>query len=136
MISIAGRIAGIDKNSIPAYMDILVGSDSSNIGYRVYCTKKTIDSSTSTHLTLFTENIIREESNKLYGFKYIEEKQAFKLLLKAKGIGGNSALLILDNVDNVNDLYQAIKDKNIEYFVKFKGVGKATAESIVKLKIK
>ena len=132
MIAISGRIAGTDILSVPAYIDILVGSDVSFIGYRVYCTKNTIQLATDTHISLDTTRIIKEESHTLYGFTSDKEKQAFDLLRTASGIGGNTALLILDSIDNVNDLYQAIADSNSAYFVKFKGIGKAKADLIIK----
>ncbi len=131
MIAIKGRIAGKDTKSKPAYLDILVGSDLFFIGHRVYCTTETIESSIHTHIELLVQDIHREESYTLYGFKTTEQKDTFNLLRKVKGIGGNSALLVLDSIDNIESLHQAIKDGDSAYFVKFKGIGKTTANNII-----
>ena len=132
MISIKGRVAGMDTVSIPAYVDLLQGSDDSYIGYRIYCTKHTIETlSLGDSAKLQIYQLIREESNTLYGFIYEAHKQSFELLLTAKGIGGNTALLILGQVDTPKELYKAIVDENIGFFTKFKGVGKTTATSLI-----
>ncbi len=131
MIAIAGRIAGVDTKSIPAYIDLLVGSDMSFIGHRVYCTKNTIKYANDTHIALDTTLIIKEESHTLYGFPDKLQKSCFDLLRTAKGIGGNTAILILDSIGSVQELYQAIADDDVSYFVKFKGIGKVTAESLI-----
>ena len=131
MIAIKGRIAGKDVKSKPAYLDILVGSDLSFIGHRVYCTAETIESSNNTHVELLIQDIYREESYTLYGFKTTEQKNTFNLLMKVKGIGGNSALLVIDSIDNIESMYQAIKEGNSAYFVQFKGIGKTTAKNII-----
>lgn len=81
-------------------------------------------------ITLFVHQVIREDSNALYGFSTLEEKQLFLQLLKVSGIGPKSALAILASNDS-EGFIQAIESENLTYLTKFPGVGKKTAQQIV-----
>lgn len=81
-------------------------------------------------LELFTEQIVREDSITLYGFKSLDEKQMFKELIKVTGIGPKSALAILAS-STPSGVVRAIEQEEEGYLIKFPGIGKKTARQII-----
>ena len=132
MIQIKGKIAGVDFNSAPAYIDILVGTNDSFIGHRVHCTKENTSYNAGDSVRLHTTLILKEESKTIYGFRSKEEKSFFELLLKSSGIGGNTALFIMDNINSVDELADAILNEDLDYFTKIKGIGEKTAIKMIR----
>ncbi|MBF6625664.1 Holliday junction branch migration protein RuvA [Aerococcaceae bacterium zg-BR9] len=79
---------------------------------------------------LYVEQVVREDSQTLYGFKTLEEKSLFLTLNRVSGIGPKSALSILAANDH-GGLVQAIESGDSQYLTKFPGVGKKTAQQMV-----
>lgn len=78
---------------------------------------------------IFVHQIVREDSETLYGFTDLSEKNLFLKLISVSGIGPKSALAIIAADDNVG-LVNAIDNSDIKYLTKFPGVGKKTAMQI------
>ncbi len=74
--------------------------------------------------------IIREDSNTLFGFVTIEEKQMFLDLISVKGIGPKTALAMLA-AGNSNQIKQAIIQEDVIFLQKFPKIGKKAASQIV-----
>ncbi|KRO17980.1 Holliday junction branch migration protein RuvA [Lacticaseibacillus saniviri] len=81
-------------------------------------------------MTVYVQQIIRENDQSLYGFQTADEKRMFNQLLSVTGIGPKSALAILANGDQ-QTLSNAIAEENINFLTKFPGIGKKTASQIV-----
>lgn len=81
-------------------------------------------------VTIYVEQIVRENEISLYGFADMTEKMLFNKLLSVSGIGPKSALAILANA-NQGALIGAVESQNVDYLVKFPGIGKKTAQQIV-----
>lgn len=81
-------------------------------------------------VTIYLQQIVREDAQLLYGFEDLAEKQLFLRLVSVSGIGPKSALAILAN-DDQQGLIGAIEAGDITYLTKFPGVGKKTANQIV-----
>ncbi|OJG78344.1 Holliday junction DNA helicase RuvA [Enterococcus pallens] len=81
-------------------------------------------------ITIYVQQIIREDSHALYGFETLAEKQLFLRLLSVSGIGPKSGLAIMANEDH-QGLIQAIEAGDVTYLTKFPGVGKKTAQQMV-----
>ncbi|MEO0895152.1 MAG: Holliday junction branch migration protein RuvA [Bacteroidota bacterium] len=79
---------------------------------------------------LHTHFMVREDSQQLFGFTTIKEKQLFEQLISISGVGGNTALMILSSL-SAEDLYQAIKQENAMVLKKVKGIGAKTAGRII-----
>ncbi|MDR3240886.1 MAG: Holliday junction branch migration protein RuvA [Lactobacillaceae bacterium] len=79
---------------------------------------------------VFVEQIVRQDEITMYGFQSSDEKVLFQKLLDVSGIGPKSALAILANTDH-SGLIQAIINADVNYLVKFPGIGKKTAQQIV-----
>ncbi|MGM0214632.1 Holliday junction branch migration protein RuvA [Enterococcus sp. AZ109] len=81
-------------------------------------------------ITIYVQQIIREDAHSLFGFETLAEKQLFLRLLSVSGIGPKSGLAIMANEDH-QGLIQAIEAGDVNYLIKFPGVGKKTAQQMV-----
>ncbi|KAA8431807.1 Holliday junction branch migration protein RuvA [Weissella sagaensis] len=119
------------------YLDGLITEISPNyivieiqgIGYRILVANPYAFSLDS-KMTVYVEQIIRENEHTLYGFLNKQEKNLFQKLLNVSGIGPKSALAILANNDHTG-LINAIQQSDVGFLTKFPGIGKKTAQQIV-----
>ncbi|MDR0781070.1 MAG: Holliday junction branch migration protein RuvA [Pseudomonadales bacterium] len=81
-------------------------------------------------LVLHTHLVIREDAHHLYGFAELREREMFRLLLKANGIGPKLALGLLSALDS-QALAAAVSRADLNTLVKLPGVGRKTAERLV-----
>ncbi|OGK29761.1 Holliday junction DNA helicase RuvA [Candidatus Roizmanbacteria bacterium RIFCSPHIGHO2_12_FULL_33_9] len=81
-------------------------------------------------LELFTQLIVREDSQTLYGFTDKEQINIFKMLLSISGIGPKVAFGVI-SFSNSDDLTTAIKNNDIDFFTRVPGLGKKSALKIV-----
>lgn len=79
---------------------------------------------------LFTEFIVREDAQLLYGFKEVSERRLFQLLISVSGIGPATALLVLSSAD-AEEIQQAILSGNSGWFKGVKGIGPKSAQRII-----
>ncbi|AWB68565.1 Holliday junction branch migration protein RuvA [Saccharobesus litoralis] len=80
--------------------------------------------------TLFMHQVFREDSQALYGFHAKFERDLFRELLKANGVGPKLALAILSAMSG-EDFIWAVNQADISRIVKVPGVGKKTAERLL-----
>ncbi len=78
---------------------------------------------------LYTSFQVREDSQALYGFETVAERDLFEALLKISGIGGRTALAILDLPRN--RIVEAIAAGDADVLRQVQGVGPKTAGRIV-----
>lgn len=81
-------------------------------------------------VTLLTHFVVREDAQMLYGFVSVEERTAFRQLIKISGVGPRMALGILSGL-SVDELAQAISLQEAGRLVKLPGIGKKTAERLL-----
>ncbi len=81
-------------------------------------------------LLLYTTYVVREDSQKLYGFLTVDEKELFEELIDVSGVGPKTALGLVGNMD-IYDLQTAIQQGQIPLICKIPGIGKKTAERLV-----
>ena len=79
---------------------------------------------------IYVYQVVREDSQTLFGFVNSDEKAVFLKLIGVTGIGPKSALAIIARDDN-DGLVAAINKSDISYLTKFPGVGKKTASQMV-----
>lgn len=79
---------------------------------------------------IFTQHIVREDANLLYGFITKEEKEMFNLLISVNGVGAASALILLSSL-SLSDIACSILSGSGVSLQKAKGVGAKTAERII-----
>lgn len=81
-------------------------------------------------VSLLTHFVVREDAQLMFGFGSVEERNAFRQLLKISGVGARTALSILSGL-SVADLAQAVTAQEAGRLVKVPGIGKKTAERLL-----
>jgi len=81
-------------------------------------------------VSLFTHLVVREDAHVLYGFATLEERGAFRQLIRISGIGPRTALAVLSGL-SVAELAQAVALQDGSRLVKIPGIGKKTAERLL-----
>lgn len=81
-------------------------------------------------ISLFTQLIVREDAHTLYGFATLEERSAFRQLIRISGVGARTALAVLSGM-SVGDLAAAVALQQPAALVKIPGIGKKTAERLL-----
>jgi len=81
-------------------------------------------------VTLFTHLVVREDAHTLYGFVSLEERSAFRQLIRISGVGARTALSVLSGL-SVGELTQAVALQDAARLTKVPGIGKKTAERLL-----
>jgi len=122
IIGIKGRVV----NKEPTFVDI---ECSSGLTYRVLISlysSSLIEKETSLHTTY----VVKEDSQKLFGFVNSEEKEIFDRVLKINGVGPSTALAICSTL-SPNDFFKALSSGDIDAFKKVPGIGPKSAKRIL-----
>jgi Holliday junction DNA helicase RuvA len=85
---------------------------------------------TGESVTLHTHLVVREDAHVLYGFATLEERAAFRQLIRISGVGARTALAVLSGL-SVADLAQAVALQEAGRLTKIPGIGKKTAERLL-----
>jgi len=81
-------------------------------------------------VTLLTHLVVREDAHLLFGFLTVQERAAFRQLLKISGVGPKVALSVLSGL-SVDDLAAAVTAEDSGRLTKIPGIGKKTAERLL-----
>lgn len=81
-------------------------------------------------VTLYTHLVVREDAHTLYGFASLEERAAFRRLIRISGIGARTALSVLSGL-SVSDLAQSVAMQDAARLTRIPGIGKKTAERLL-----
>ena len=121
---INGKYKGINRDYV-----IL---ENNNIGYKIYTSGSTMAQMPriDEEVSLFIEQIVREDFIGLYGFISREELEMFKLLLSINGVGAKAALSLL-SISNVTNLKYSIITEDEKHICRAPGIGKKTAGRII-----
>ena len=118
---IKGIITDIKGNSIVV--------ENNGIGYLVYVANPySFELDKESKVYIYQQ--ITEDSNNLYGFKSLDEKDLFLKLISVKGLGCKMALPILA-VGSIDGIKDAIERENILYIKKFPKIGDKLAKQII-----
>jgi len=112
----------------PPSMLINVGG----IGYEVQAPLSTFSAlpEIGQQVTLHIHQVLREDSQQLYGFNDTEERGVFRALLKVNGVGAKVALAILSGMDSVT-FSRCVLAGDSAALVRLPGIGKKTAERLI-----
>jgi Holliday junction DNA helicase RuvA len=123
-----GRIAGILLEKNPPQLLV----DCGGVGYEIDVPMSTFYNlpALGEKVVLLTQHIVREDADLLFGFGSIEERAAFRELLKISGVGARMALAVLSGM-SVGDLSQAVTLQDSARLVRVPGIGKKTAERLL-----
>ena len=110
----------------------IVVIDANGVGYEVEVPISTFSMlpAVKSEASLYIQQIVREDANLLYGFYTLEEKDAFRILIKVSGIGPKSAIVILSGL-SVTELYEVIANEDVTRLTRVPGIGKKTAERLI-----
>ena len=118
---IIGNITDIKNNSIVV--------ENNKVGYLVYVSNPySFELDSESKVYIYQQ--VSEDSNLLYGFKTLDEKELFLKLISVKGLGCKMALPILA-VGSVDGIIDAIERENILYLKKFPKIGEKLARQII-----
>lgn len=120
---LTGKI--IEKNPTDLVLDV------NGVGYELKVSLNTsseIDEKKT--VTVFTQLIVREDAQLLYGFHNKEERTMFNQLIGVSGIGPNTAILMLSALRPV-EIARAIQTEDLVTIKSIKGIGLKTAERVI-----
>lgn len=123
-----GRLTGRLAAKHPPQVLVDVGG----VGYELDVPMSTFYAlpATGESVSLFTQLIVREDAHTLYGFATLEERGAFRQLIRISGVGARTALAVLSGL-SVADLANAVALQQPATLVKIPGIGKKTAERLL-----
>jgi len=101
------------------------------IGYEVkisLTTFSTIGSDES--IKIFTQFIVREDAQLLFGFATKEERDIFNHLISVSGIGPNTAMIMLSSL-SPEEIAHAIQSEDVRTIQSIKGIGIKTAQRVI-----
>jgi Holliday junction DNA helicase RuvA len=123
-----GRLSGklVSKNPPQVLLEV------AGVGYEVEVPMSTFYSlpASGDAVTLHTHLVVREDAHVLYGFATLEERGAFRQLIRISGVGARTALAVLSGL-SVAELSQAVAMQDSARLVKVPGIGKKTAERLL-----
>jgi holliday junction DNA helicase RuvA len=123
-----GRLVGRLASKHPPQVMLDVGG----VGYELDVPMSTFYNlpATGEIVTLYTHLVVREDAHTLYGFGSLEERSAFRQLIRISGIGARTALALLSGL-SVADLAHAVLTQETARLTKVPGIGKKTAERLL-----
>ena len=101
------------------------------IGYEVKISLNTFSSlSDDEAVFVYTQFIVREDAQILYGFSSKEERQIFNQLISVSGIGPNTAMIMLSSL-TPEEVIAAIQNEDVKTIQSVKGIGLKTAQRVI-----
>ncbi len=105
--------------------------ENSQIGYFINISLTTYEKINKKEtVKLYIHQILREDTNTLFGFDDQNEREIFRQLISVSGIGANTARLMLSSL-KPNDIVKAISDSDVAQIKSVKGVGLKTAQRVI-----
>ena len=101
------------------------------IGYEVQLLSKQLNIIDHSILNEYwIHQINREDSSNLYGFKDIDQRDLFRKIISINGIGPQMGMALLEDFE-VNQLVNAIEERDLKLLTESQGIGKRIAERLV-----
>ena len=109
------------------YVVVLVAG----VGYEVEMPLRCVDSIIpQMDITLWCHQVVREDANDLYGFLSLDDRDTFRLMLKAHQVGPKLALSILDTFSSSHLALIGLKENSKE-LTRVKGMGPKLAHRLI-----
>jgi len=125
---VIGRLRGTILEKQPPEVVIEVGG----IGYEVQMPMSCFYElpEVGQEAVISTHFVVREDAQLLYGFNKKSERELFREVIKANGVGPKLGLAILSAM-TASQFVLSVENEDITTLVKIPGVGKKTAERLV-----
>jgi holliday junction DNA helicase RuvA len=103
----------------------------SGVGYEVKISLTTFSALGSEEFVqVFTQFIVREDAQLLFGFSSKEEREMFNHLISVSGIGPNTAMIMLSSLSS-EEIAHAIQSEDVRTIQSVKGIGVKTAQRVI-----
>jgi len=101
------------------------------VGYEVKISLNTYSSIGSDEaIKIYTQFVVREDAQILYGFFEKEEREMFNFLVSVSGIGPSTAMIMLSSL-NPSEIAHAITSEDVKTIQSVKGIGAKTAQRVI-----
>ena len=122
------RLSGVLLDKSPP----LIVIDVNGVGYEVGAPSGVFTElpANGEQVTILIHHHFSQDSQTLYGFASIGEKELFRKLLKISGIGAKMALTILSGASG-EELARYVSTADVASLTRLPGIGKKTAERII-----
>ncbi|TNE56072.1 MAG: Holliday junction branch migration protein RuvA [Bacteroidetes bacterium] len=101
------------------------------VGYELKISLNTYSSiGNDEHIFIYTQFIVREDAQLLYGFYNREEREMFNYLVSVSGIGPNTAMIMLSSLVP-EEIASAILSEDVKTIQGIKGIGAKTAQRVI-----
>nr|WP_255557825.1 Holliday junction branch migration protein RuvA [Photobacterium sp. WH24] len=126
--AVIGRLRGIIVEKQPPEVVI----EAAGIGYEVQMPMSCFYElpQAGQEVTIATHFVVREDAQLLYGFNKKSERDLFREVIKANGVGPKLGLAILSAL-TASQFVLCVENEDISTLVKIPGVGKKTAERLL-----
>jgi len=106
--------------------------DVAGVGYEVAMSGRNIADlgSTGAEVTVYTHMHVREDAMSLYGFPSMTDRQLFRILLGASGVGPKVALAVLGAMTS-DEVRNAVANDDVDALTIVPGIGKRTAQKMI-----
>ena len=106
--------------------------ETGGIGYKLFISIATFQKlpSLKENVKLFVSTVIREDSQKMYGFLSEDERDFFEKLNDISGIGPRLSIAILGHLP-MEELHLAVEKADVKGISKVPGIGKKMAERLI-----
>ncbi len=105
--------------------------DCGGVGYDVKISLNTFSAiGNEESVKVFTQFIVREDAQILYGFFSKEEREMFTKLISVSGIGPNTAMIMLSSMIPA-EIAHAITSEDVRTIQSIKGIGVKTAQRVI-----
>ena len=102
-----------------------------SVGYEIQLLPKQIGKAEdSNEIELWIHQIDREDATNLYGFMAVNQRDLFREIISVNGIGAQIGMALLEDFE-VNQLVNAIENKESNLLTNSQGIGKRIAERLI-----
>ncbi len=120
-------IVGDITTITPTYLVV----EAAGIGYRTHISLYTFTALQSKkQAKVYVHQVVREDSNEMFGFSDKAERSLFVLLISVSGVGAATAQVMLSAMGS-KDIKEAIATENASVLQSIKGIGAKTAQRII-----
>ena len=123
-----GRLRGTLVAAREGYLVL----DVAGVGYEVAVTPRTVGElpPVGEEVVLHTHLHLREDGMALFGFTSESERQLFRMLITASGVGPKLALTVLGS-STADELRRIIVTEDVDSLTLVPGIGKRTAQKLI-----
>ena len=125
---VIGRLRGTLVAAREGYLVL----DVAGVGYEVAVTPRTVGElpPVGEEVVLHTHLHLREDGMALFGFTSESERQLFRMLITASGVGPKLALTVLGS-STADELRRIIVTEDVDSLTLVPGIGKRTAQKLI-----